>query len=169
LRRSNSSDELVENFGEEGAGSDERKSTDGSESGLSHPPDFLPQRGGEVRYNLLSSPLFESDMCFRLSQLAQQRPQQQQQSHSPVTPTRQSQTVVSTLSASGIMPEPAGPMSPFKTSTTFDSPRLDVASHSPVEKLEAVKQYLRDRADQPLHHVEYVGLVSLLKDSVQGP
>jgi hypothetical protein len=37
-----------------------------------------------------------------------------------------------------------------------------------VEKLEAVKQYLRDRADQPLHHVEYVGLVSLLKDSVQG-
>jgi hypothetical protein len=34
--------------------------------------------------------------------------------------------------------------------------------------LEAVNQYLRDRADKLLHHVEYVGLVSLLKDSVQG-
>ncbi|KAI0255933.1 hypothetical protein BJV78DRAFT_583764 [Lactifluus subvellereus] len=62
---------------------------------------------------------------------------------------------------------PAGAISPFKASPTFESPRLDVPSQSPVEKLETVKQYLRDRADQPLHHVEYVGLVSLLKDSVQ--
>jgi len=45
---------------------------------------------------------------------------------------------------------------------------MNISSHSPAEKLETVKQYLRDRSDQPLHHVEYVGLVSLLKDSVQG-
>jgi hypothetical protein len=102
--------------------------------------------------------------ALRLSQLAQQQPFQPQP-HSPLTPTRQPQTVMSSLSGSG----PAGPISPFKASTTSESPRLDVPSHSPVEKLEAVKQYLRDRVDQPLHHVEYVGLVSLLKDSVQGP
>jgi hypothetical protein len=69
---------------------------------------------------------------------------------------------------SGLISEPAGPVTPFKSPTAFESPRLDVPSQSPAEKLEAVKQYLRDRADQPLHHVEYVGLVSLLKDSVQG-
>ena len=59
-------------------------------------------------------------------------------------------------------------ISPFKPSTPFESPRLNVPSQSPAETLETVKQYLRDRSDQPLHHVEYVGLVSLLKDSVQG-
>jgi hypothetical protein len=76
---------------------------------------------------------------------------------------------VSTLMTSGLVSESPGEVSPFKGSTTFESPRLDVPSQSPAEKLEAVKQYLRDRTDQPLHHVEYVGLVSLLKDSVQGP
>ncbi len=70
---------------------------------------------------------------------------------------------------SGLVSESPGEVSPFKGSTTFESPRLDVPSQSPAEKLDAVKQYLRDRTDQPLHHVEYVGLVSLLKDSVQGP
>ena len=59
-------------------------------------------------------------------------------------------------------------ISPFKPSTPLESPQLNVPSQSPAEKLESVKQYLRDRSDQPLHHVEYVGLVSLLKDSVQG-
>jgi hypothetical protein len=91
--------------------------------------------------------------------------QQQQQPLSPFTPTRQLHT---TSTNSDLLLEPTGPVSPFKGSTTFESPQLDVPSQSPAEKLESVKQYLRDRADQPLHHVEYVGLVSLLKDSVQG-
>jgi hypothetical protein len=94
--------------------------------------------------------------------------EQQKQSLSPLTPTRQLHTVLSASTTSGLISEPTGPISPFKASTVFESPQLDVPSQSPVEKLEAVKQYLRDRADQPLHHVEYVGLVSLLKDSVQG-
>ena len=92
---------------------------------------------------------------------------EQQQPLSPFTPARPSQNVVSALSTSGLVSESPG-VSPFKGSTTSESPRLDVPSQSPAEKLEAVKQYLRDRTDQPLHHVEYVGLVSLLKDSVQG-
>jgi hypothetical protein len=94
--------------------------------------------------------------------------EQQQQPLSPFTPTRQPHAVMSTSTPSGLLLEPTGPTSPFKGSTTFESPQLDVPSQSPAEKLESVKQYLRDRADQPLHHVEYVGLVSLLKDSVQG-
>jgi hypothetical protein len=99
---------------------------------------------------------------------AEQQQQQQQQPLSPFTPTRQLHTVMSTSTTSRLLLEPTGPVSPFKGSTTFESPQLDVPSQSPAEKLESVKQYLRDRADQPLHHVEYVGLVSLLKDSVQG-
>jgi hypothetical protein len=99
-----------------------------------------------------------------LSQIAAE----QQQPLSPLTPARQPQTVVSALTTSGLISESPGAISPFKGSTTSKSPRLDVPSQSPAEKLEAVKQYLRDRSDQPLHHVEYVGLVSLLKDSVQG-
>ena len=89
--------------------------------------------------------------------------EQQQQTLSPFTPARPPQNAVSALTTSDLVSE-----SPFKGSTTFDSPQLDIPSQSPAEKLEAVKQYLRDRTDQPLHHVEYVGLVSLLKDSVQG-
>jgi hypothetical protein len=84
------------------------------------------------------------------------------------TPARLPQNVVSALTTSGLVSESPGAVSPFKGSTTSESPRLDIPSQSPAEKLEAVKQYLRDRTDQPLHHVEYVGLVSLLKDSVQG-
>jgi len=91
--------------------------------------------------------------------------EQQQQPLSPFTPARLPQNVVSALTTSGRSP---GAESPFKGSTTSESPRLDIPSQSPAEKLEAVKQYLRERSDQPLHHVEYVGLVSLLKDSVQG-
>ena len=94
--------------------------------------------------------------------------EQQQQPLSPFTPARPPQNIVSALTTSGLVSESPGAESPFKGSTTFESPRLDVPSQSPAEKLEAVKQYLRDRSDQPLHHVEYVGLVSLLKDSVQG-
>ncbi len=101
------------------------------------------------------------------SQMAQQ-PQPPRLPQSPLTPTRQPQSVASTLPVSGLVPEPAEMISPFKPSTPFESPRLNVPSQSPAEKLETVKQYLRDRSDQPLHHVEYVGLVSLLKDSVQG-
>jgi hypothetical protein len=89
--------------------------------------------------------------------------EQQQQTLSPFTPARPPQNAVSALTTSDLVSE-----SPFKGSTTFESPQLDIPSQSPAEKLEAVKQYLRDRTDQPLHHVEYVGLVSLLKDSVQG-
>jgi hypothetical protein len=94
--------------------------------------------------------------------------QQRQQPLSPLTPARQPQSFVSALTTSDLIPESPGTISPFKGSTTSESPRLDGPSQSPAEKLEAVKQYLRDRSDQPLHHVEYVGLVSLLKDSVQG-
>lgn len=108
-------------------------------------------------------------MLFHLSQIvAEQQHQQQQQQPLSLTPTRQPQVIASALTTSGLISEPAGLISPFKGSDTFESPRLDVPSQSPAEKLETVKQYLRDRADQPLHHVEYVGLVSLLKDSVQG-
>ncbi|KAI9432643.1 hypothetical protein BJY52DRAFT_1199027 [Lactarius psammicola] len=96
-----------------------------------------------------------------------QQPQPPRLPQSPLTPTRQPQSIASTLPVSGLVPEPAEMISPFKPSTPFESPRLNVPSHSPAEKLETVKQYLRDRSDQPLHHVEYVGLVSLLKDSVQ--
>lgn len=96
----------------------------------------------------------------------QQQPQQQPLS--PFTPARPPQNLVSALAASGLVSESPGAVSPFKGSATSESPRLEVPSQSPAEKLEAVKQYLRDRSDQPLHHVEYVGLVSLLKDSVQG-
>ena len=106
-----------------------------------------------------------SDVYFIFSQIAAE---QQRRSLSPVTPTRQLHTVVSTSTTSGLISEPTGPTSPFRGSNVFQSPQFDVPSQSPVEKLEAVKQYLRDRSDQPLHHVEYVGLVSLLKDSVQG-
>ncbi len=91
-----------------------------------------------------------------------------QQPLSPFTPAHLPQNVVSALATSGLVSESPGAASPFKGSTTSESPRLDIPSQSPAEKLEAVKQYLRDRSDQPLHHVEYVGLVSLLKDSVQG-
>jgi hypothetical protein len=94
--------------------------------------------------------------------------EQQQPPLSPFTPARPPQNVVSALTTSGLVSESPGGVSPFKGSTTSESPRLDIPSQSPAEKLEAVKQYLRDRSDQPLHHVEYVGLVSLLKDSVQG-
>ena len=95
--------------------------------------------------------------------------EQQQQPLSPFTPARPPQHIVSALTTSGLVSESPGAESSFKGSAPFESPRLDVPSQSPAEKLEAVKQYLRDRSDQPLHHVEYVGLVSLLKDSVQGP
>ncbi len=101
-------------------------------------------------------------MSFHLFQIATE------QQLSPFTPARPSQDVVSALTTSGLISESPGAVSPFKGSTTSESPRLDIPSQSPAEKLEAVKQYLRDRSDQPLHHVEYVGLVSLLKDSVQG-
>lgn len=104
-------------------------------------------------------------MPFHFSQITEQR---QQDPLSTLTPARQSQNIVPNLTTSGLISETPGATSPFKGSTAFESPRLDVPSQSPAEKLEAVKQYLRDRTDQPLHHVEYVGLVSLLKDSVQG-
>ncbi len=94
--------------------------------------------------------------------------EQQQQTLSPFTPARPPSNIVSALTTSGLVSEPPGAVSPFKESSTFESPRLDIPSQSPAEKLDAVKQYLRDRTDQPLHPVEYVGLVSLLKDSVQG-
>jgi hypothetical protein len=109
--------------------------------------------------------LFKANVSFHLSQMATE---QQQQPLSPLTPARQPQSFGSALTTSALIPESPGATSPFKGSTTSESPRLDVPSQSPAEKLEAVKQYLRDRSDQPLHHVEYVGLVSLLKDSVQG-
>ncbi|KAI0305851.1 hypothetical protein B0F90DRAFT_933444 [Multifurca ochricompacta] len=144
LRRSKPSEDPEGEPLEEDTEYEEKQSTDGSEFGTSRPADVLSQRGHE---------------------LAQQ--QQHHQPQSPSTPTRQPQNVAPTLPTSGLIPEPAGPISPFKTPTAFESPRLSVSSHSPAEKLEAVKQYLRDRVDQPLHHVEYVGLVSLLKDSVQ--
>ena len=107
-------------------------------------------------------------MPIHLSQLEAEQRQPHQQPLSPFTPARLPQNVVSALTTSGLVSDSPG-ASPFKGSTTSESPRLDVPSQSPAEKLEAVKQYLRDRTDQPLHHVEYVGLVSLLKDSVQGP
>jgi hypothetical protein len=93
--------------------------------------------------------------------------EQQQPPLSPFTPARPPQNLVSALTTLGLSESPGG-VSPFKGPTTSESPRLDIPSQSPAEKLDAVKQYLRDRSDQPLHHVEYVGLVSLLKDSVQG-
>ena len=118
-----------------------------------------------IIYNLPSN---SNPTCtFYYSQLAQQ-PQPTRIPQSPLTPTRQPQSVASTLPISGLIPEPTEMISPFKPSTPFESPRLNVPTQSPAEKLESVKQYLRDRSDQPLHHVEYVGLVSLLKDSVQG-
>ncbi|KAN0130920.1 hypothetical protein V8E53_011298 [Lactarius tabidus] len=142
LRRSKSSEELKDDLSDE---DDEKGSSDGSEHGESRPADVLSQRGRELAQQ---PPLL--------------RPPQ-----SPLTPTRQPQSAASTLPISSLVPEPSEMMSPFKPSTPFESPRLNVPSQSPAEKLESVKQYLRDRSDHPLHHVEYVGLVSLLKDSVQ--
>ncbi|KAH9995421.1 hypothetical protein BJV74DRAFT_795254 [Russula compacta] len=147
LGRRKSSEEPEEDFTQEAGCYDEKQMTDGSEFGASHPPEILSQRGHAI--------------------VAEQQHQQQQQPLSPLTPTRQPQVIASALTTSSLISEPAGLISPFKGSNTFESPQLDVSSQSPAEKLETVKQYLRDRADQPLHHVEYVGLVSLLKDSVQ--
>ena len=104
-------------------------------------------------------------MPIHISQIAAE---QQQQPLSPFTPARPPSNIASALTTSGLVSESPVVVSPFKESTTFESPRLDIPSQSPAEKLDAVKQYLRDRSDQPLHPVEYVGLVSLLKDSVQG-
>ncbi|KAH9024903.1 hypothetical protein EDB84DRAFT_413446 [Lactarius hengduanensis] len=144
LRRTKSSEELKDDLSDEDA-QDEKQSSDGSEFGGSRSADVLLQRGRELA----------------------QQPQPPRLPQTPLTPTRQLQSVASTLPISGLVPEPAEMISPFKPSTPFESPRLNVPSQSPAEKLETVKQYLRDRSDQPLHHVEYVGLVSLLKDSVQ--
>ncbi|KAI9438893.1 hypothetical protein BJY52DRAFT_1195800 [Lactarius psammicola] len=144
LRRTKSSEEPKDDLSDEDT-HDEKQSSDGSEFGGSRPADVLSQRGRELA----------------------QQPQPPRLPQSPLTPTRQPQSIASTLPVSGLVPEPAEMISPFKPSTPFESPRLNVPSHSPAEKLETVKQYLRDRSDQPLHHVEYVGLVSLLKDSVQ--
>lgn len=145
LHRKKSSEETEEEFSDEGANDDEKRTADGLEFETSCPPEILSQRGHAM---------------------AVEQQQQQQQSLSPFTPARPLQNVVSALTTSGLVSESPG-VSPFKGSTTSESPRLDIPSQSPAEKLEAVKQYLRDRSDQPLHHVEYVGLVSLLKDSVQ--
>ncbi|KAI9440600.1 hypothetical protein H4582DRAFT_1478267 [Lactarius indigo] len=144
LRRTKPSEEPKDDLSDEDA-QDEKQSSDGSEFGGSRPADVLSQRGREMA----------------------QQPQLPRLPQSPLTPTRQPQSVASTLPVSSLVPEPAEMISPFKPSTPFESPRLNVPSQSPAEKLETVKQYLRDRSDQPLHHVEYVGLVSLLKDSVQ--
>jgi hypothetical protein len=163
LRRSKSSEELKDDLSDE---DDEKGSSDGSEHGESRPADVLSERGREVRHRVLSFVQLKSDIRFYGSQLAQ--PQLLRPPQSPLTPTRQPQSAASTLPISSLVPEPSEMMSPFKPSTPFESPRLNVPSQSPAEKLESVKQYLRDRSDHPLHHVEYVGLVSLLKDSVQG-
>ncbi len=163
LRRTNPSEEPKNDLSDEGAQYDERQSSDGSEFEGS-PADVLLQRGHEVRHNMFLSYNLNTTCAFT-TQLAQQPPRQPQ---SPLTPTRQPQSAMSTLPVSSLIPEPAEMISPFKPSNASESPRMNISSHSPAEKLETVKQYLRDRSDQPLHHVEYVGLVSLLKDSVQG-
>ncbi|KAH9975993.1 hypothetical protein BGW80DRAFT_1457517 [Lactifluus volemus] len=138
LRRKESSEEPVENSSEEGAACDERQSADGSESGISRAADFLSQRVNAAAAASLSVHAHTTTPGHRVACVGLESYSRASWSNNP-----------------------------FKASTTFESPRLDAPSQSPVEKLEAVKQYLRDRADQPLHHVEYVGLVSLLKDSVQ--
>jgi len=155
---------LEESSSEEGAGHEEAQAADGSEFGASGPPEILSQRGHAVRRTRFLC----SAVCLTCISIFSQIAAEQQRSLSPVTPTRQPHIVVSTPTTSGLVHEPTESISPFKGSNVFQSPQFDVPSQSPVEKLEAVKQYLRDRADQPLHHVEYVGLVSLLKDSVQG-
>lgn len=163
MRSRKPSEELEESSSEEDAGFEDKQATDVSEFGASDPPEILSQRGHAVRHT--------GSLCSTTCLTAFHSPQiaaEQQRSLSPVTPTRQPHIVVSTPTTSGLVSDPTVPVSPFKGSNVFQSPGFDVPSQSPVEKLEAVKQYLRDRADQPLHHVEYVGLVSLLKDSVQG-
>lgn len=169
LRRPKPSEEPKDDLSDEDVQDDEKQSSDGSgsEYGGSRPAEVLSQRGLEVRHNMLSSFQLKSDIHFYGPQLARQ-PQPPRLPQSPLTPTRQPQSTASTLPVSSLVPESAEMLSPFKPSTPFESPRLNVPSQSPAEKLETVKQYLRDRTDQPLHHVEYVGLVSLLKDSVQG-
>lgn len=164
MHRKNSSEETEEEFADEGASDDEKQTADGLEFEASRPPEILSQRGHAVR----SYRLLKSNVPIHLSQMAAEQQQPQQQPFSPFTPARLPQNVVSGLTTSGLVSESPGAVSPLKGSTTSESPRLDIPSQSPAEKLDAVKQYLRDRSDQPLHHVEYVGLVSLLKDSVQG-
>ncbi|KAI9459036.1 hypothetical protein F5148DRAFT_1287252 [Russula earlei] len=150
LRRRGSSEEPEENLSDDGVVYDEKETTDGSEFGASRPAEILSQRGHAM----------EAEQ--------HRRQKQQEEPLSLFTPTRQSKNVASALTTSAHVAESDGPVStPFKESAVSASPQLDMSSQSPAEKLEAVKQYLRDRADQPLHHVEYVGLVSLLKDSVQ--
>ena len=160
LRRQKPSEEPEEEFSDESAGFDEKQTTDGSDFGASHPREILTQRGHAVRHTHLHIVCLNANVSFHISQIAGEP---HQEPFSPLTPARQSQNIVSALTTSGLISETPGATSPFKGSTTLDAP-----SQSPAEKLEAVKQYLRDRSDQPLHHVEYVGLVSLLKDSVQG-
>jgi len=167
LHRKESSEEPNEEFSDEGASDDEKQTPDGLEFGASHPPEILSQRGHAVRHTYFSYRLHKSNVSIYLSQIAAEQQRSHEQPLSPFTPARPLQNVASAL-ASGLVSESPGAVSPFKGSTTFESPQLDIPSQSPAEKLEAVKQYLRDRSDQPLHHVEYVGLVSLLKDSVQG-
>jgi hypothetical protein len=159
-----SSEEPEESSQDESASCDEKQTTDVSEFGESGAPEVLSQRGHAVRHTRFHL-VYINRRVVHFSQMAAE---QQQQPLSPFTPTRPPQIVISSSTTSGLISEPTGPISPFKGSTAFESPQLDVPSQSPAEKLETVKQYLRDRADQPLHHVEYVGLVSLLKDSLQG-
>lgn len=166
MHRKESSEEQEEGFSDEGVSDDEKQTADGLEFGA---PEILSRRGHAVRHNLPSFRLLKSNVPIHLSQMAVEQQQSKQQPLFAFTPARSPQNVVSALTTSGLVSESPGAESSFKGSTTFESPQLDVPSQSPAEKLEAVKQYLRDRSDQPLHHVEYVGLVSLLKDSVQGP
>ncbi|KAI0272529.1 hypothetical protein BC834DRAFT_351352 [Gloeopeniophorella convolvens] len=138
LRRSESSEDLEEDV-PQGDAENNDKSVSDSVSEAPHPGEMLSQRGHELTHQ---PPLL------------------------PSTPLRVLHPAASTSQGSGLPSESAGPSTPFNLPTIPESPGPG-PSQSPAEKLETVKKYLQDRADHPLHHVEYLGLVTLLKDSVQ--
>ena len=93
-------------------------------------------------------------------------PDQLAESHAGDTPRR---TPERPSQSSGTATQPIVLDSPTPLSPP-PAPRLDaVVSQSPIQNLETVKKYLSERGDdRPLHEVELLGLVSLLKESVQG-